>query len=239
MVRRGARSGKEPQSSGRRRLSTQYTHSPRCHGRKKTAELSTASPPLQLFGIGDLAPDFCCPQSTATISAPSGTPICPESHTCLFAAAARPAPTHHVRLRKKARNPRGLRLESSAGPGKLRTWLAQIGNAQTCCRTRMPWHSSCTRRGDRAAECAGLENRCARKGTEGSNPSLSAAKPWFFPGFSRVFRISGPLLWLSVAPMQLGASRLRRCISRRAAQIESFFESRELLYWFSVKWISV
>ena len=27
--------------------------------------------------------------------------------------------------------------------------------------------------------------------------------------------------------MQLGAWRLRRCISRRAAQIESFFESRE------------
>jgi hypothetical protein len=35
------------------------------------------------------------------------------------------------------------------------------------------------------------------------------------------------LLWSSVAPMQLGAWRLRRCISRRAAQIESFFESRE------------
>jgi len=27
--------------------------------------------------------------------------------------------------------------------------------------------------------------------------------------------------------MQLGAWHLRRCISRRAAQIESFFESRE------------
>jgi hypothetical protein len=32
------------------------------------------------------------------------------------------------------------------------------------------------------AECAGLENRCVRKGTEGSNPSLSA----FFPVFSRM-----------------------------------------------------
>jgi hypothetical protein len=32
--------------------------------------------------------------------------------------------------------------------------------------------------------------------------------------------------------MQLGAWRLRRCISRRAAQIESFFESRESLkHW--------
>jgi hypothetical protein len=30
-----------------------------------------------------------------------------------------------------------------------------------------------------------------------------------------------------VAPMQLGAWRLRRCISRRAPQIESFFASRE------------
>ncbi len=47
------------------------------------------------------------------------------------------------------------------------------------------------------------------------------------PGFPRVFRISGQFLWPSVAPMQLGAWRLRRCISRRAAQIESFFESRE------------
>jgi hypothetical protein len=47
------------------------------------------------------------------------------------------------------------------------------------------------------------------------------------PGFSRVFRISGQFLWPTVAPMQLGAWRLRRCISRRAAQIESFFESRE------------
>jgi len=35
------------------------------------------------------------------------------------------------------------------------------------------------------------------------------------PGFPRVFRISGHLLWSSVA------------ISRRAPQIESFFESRE------------
>jgi len=47
------------------------------------------------------------------------------------------------------------------------------------------------------------------------------------PGFPRVFRIFGQFLWPSVAPMQLGAWRLRRCISRRAAQIESFFESRE------------
>ena len=46
-------------------------------------------------------------------------------------------------------------------------------------------------------------------------------------GFPRGFRISGQLLWSSVAPMQLGAWRLRRCISRRAPKIESFFESRE------------
>jgi hypothetical protein len=30
------------------------------------------------------------------------------------------------------------------------------------------------RRGDRVADCAGLENQCARKGTQGSNPCLSA-----------------------------------------------------------------
>jgi hypothetical protein len=47
------------------------------------------------------------------------------------------------------------------------------------------------------------------------------------PGFPRVFRILGQFLWPAVAPMHLGAWRLRRCISRRAAQIESFFESRE------------
>ena len=46
------------------------------------------------------------------------------------------------------------------------------------------------------------------------------------PGFPRVFRIPGQLLWSSVAPMQLGAWRLRRCISRRAPKIESFLESR-------------
>ena len=31
------------------------------------------------------------------------------------------------------------------------------------------------RRGARVVEWDGLENRCARKGTEGSNPSLSAS----------------------------------------------------------------
>jgi hypothetical protein len=56
----------------------------------------------------------------------------------------------------------------------------------------------------------------------GSCPLRSKTK-----GFPRVFRISAKFLWPSVAPMQLGAWRLRRCISRRAAQIESFFESRE------------
>jgi hypothetical protein len=30
------------------------------------------------------------------------------------------------------------------------------------------------RRGDRVADCAGLENQCARKRTQGSNPCLSA-----------------------------------------------------------------
>ncbi len=31
------------------------------------------------------------------------------------------------------------------------------------------------RRGDRAADCAGLENQCGGNLTEGSNPSLSAS----------------------------------------------------------------
>ncbi len=39
------------------------------------------------------------------------------------------------------------------------------------------------------AECAGLENRCVRKGTEGSNPSLSA----FFTVFCAVNCQCGPL----------------------------------------------
>jgi len=43
---------------------------------------------------------------------------------------------------------------------------------------------------------------------------------------ARKIGVFGQLLWPSVAPMQLGAWRLRRCISRRAPKIESFFESR-------------
>lgn len=39
---------------------------------------------------------------------------------------------------------------------------------------RQPLQCLDTRRGDRVADCAGLENRCGRKSTEGSNPSLSA-----------------------------------------------------------------
>ena len=35
-------------------------------------------------------------------------------------------------------------------------------------------------------EWDGLENRCARKGTEGSNPSLSAMLTW------RLTRLAGP-----------------------------------------------
>jgi hypothetical protein len=42
--------------------------------------------------------------------------------------------------------------------------------------------------------------------------------------------------WPTVAPMQLGAWRLRRCISRRAAQIESLFESRESPKHWGFEW---
>jgi hypothetical protein len=52
------------------------------------------------------------------------------------------------------------------------------------------------------------------------------------PGFPRILRVSGQLLWQSVAPMQIGAYRLRRCISRHAPKIESSFEAREALkHW--------
>ena len=56
----------------------------------------------------------------------------------------------------------------------------------------------------------------------GSCPLRSKTK-----GFPRVFRISGQLPWLSLPPLQLCAWSLRRCISRRAPKVESFFESRE------------
>lgn len=73
-------------------------------------------------------------------------------------------------------------------------------------------------------ESVGLLNRC----TGQTVPQVRIlSSPLQNPGFPRVFRISGQLLWSSVAPMQLGAWRLRRCISRRAPKIESFFESRE------------
>jgi hypothetical protein len=65
--------------------------------------------------------------------------------------------------------------------------------------------------------------------TLGKRPKVRfLSSPLKNPGFSMVFRIFGQFLWPSVAPMQLGAWRLRRCISRRAPQIESFFASREL-----------
>jgi hypothetical protein len=66
-------------------------------------------------------------------------------------------------------------------------------------------------------------------------PVLSAGPLYFLLSTllaAWVFRISGQLLWSSVAPMQLGAWRLRRCISRRAPKIESFFASRDSLkHW--------
>jgi hypothetical protein len=48
------------------------------------------------------------------------------------------------------------------------------------------------------------------------------------PGFTRVFRISGQFLWSS-GSAHAGSVHggMQRCISRRAPQIESFFESRE------------
>jgi hypothetical protein len=50
------------------------------------------------------------------------------------------------------------------------------------------------------------------KTPKSSVPVLSAAKPWSNQGFC----ISGQFLWSSRTPMQLGAWRLRPCISRGA-----------------------
>jgi hypothetical protein len=62
------------------------------------------------------------------------------------------------------------------------------------------------------------------KTLKSSVPVLSAAKPWFSQGFSHFWPIA--LAFCSAhAGTVYGGSR--RCISRRAPQIESFFESRE------------
>jgi len=52
---------------------------------------------------------------------------------------------------------------------------------------------------------------------------------FYYLGFPRVFCTSGQLLWSSVAPMLARCmAPCGACISRRAPQIESFCESREL-----------
>ncbi|RLS98166.1 MAG: hypothetical protein DWI14_01835 [Planctomycetota bacterium] len=79
-------------------------------------------------------------------------------------------------------------------------------------------------------DCLSNSPETLGKTSKSSVPVLSVSflKPVLQnPGFPSVFRISGQLLWSSVAPMRLGAWRLRRCISRLATKIESFFESRE------------
>ena len=62
------------------------------------------------------------------------------------------------------------------------------------------------------------------KTPKSSVPVLSAQKPWFSQGFSRFWPVP-----LAVCSAHAGSVHggSRRCISRRAAQIESFFESRE------------
>ncbi len=44
-------------------------------------------------------------------------------------------------------------------------------------------HYEVTRRGARVVESGGLENRCTRKGTVGSNPTLSAIKRFWILDF--------------------------------------------------------
>lgn len=61
-----------------------------------------------------------------------------------------------------------------------------------CSPTDNP-HCQSLRRGGRAVDCGGLENRCAGNRTEGSNPSLSASiifkmhqglvRRWFYGPF--------------------------------------------------------
>jgi len=63
--------------------------------------------------------------------------------------------------------------------------------------------------------------------TQGKHTNVRVlSSPLKIPGFPRVFRISGQVLWSPLAPMQLGAWHLRRCISRGAPRFESFVESR-------------
>ena len=65
------------------------------------------------------------------------------------------------------------------------------------------------RRGDRAAECAGLENRCTGNGTEGSNPSLSAPKTLVFPRF---FAFLATCFGFPARPCLHMLRRLVRCL---------------------------
>ena len=66
-----------------------------------------------------------------------------------------------------------------------------------------------------------------------SNPVLSAQKPWFSQGFSHIGEVP-----LTVCSAHAGSVHggMRRCISCRAAQIESFFASRELSKHWGFAW---
>jgi hypothetical protein len=111
----------------------------------------------------------------------------------------------------------------------LRLWIVDRAKAEQT-DPRLYWASAvkmASRRNSGKIPASKLHPSNYHK-TQGKHSKVRfLSSPFQNPGFPRVFRISGQLLWSSVAPMQLGAWRLRRCISRRATQIESFFESRE------------
>ena len=69
----------------------------------------------------------------------------------------------------------GWQRRDPAGAAQVHGWRG--GHPRLTAKagvTRLEWVSA--RRGGRAVECTGLENRRPRKGIEGSNPSLSASK---------------------------------------------------------------
>src|SRR5262245_5947631 len=89
------------------------------------------------------------------------------------------------------------------GVGQLFTTFITLGSKQKKMRTRTIIHKSfiSVRRGAGVADRAGLENRCDRKITEGSNPSLSVlsfcADKFRFARNGRTFqpfRVCGPFV---------------------------------------------
>ena len=58
----------------------------------------------------------------------------------------------------------------------------------------LPGDDGTSRRGDRVVDCAALEMLCAGNRTGGSNPPLSAERPWFSQGFSHFWAMAWAFL---------------------------------------------